>query len=431
MNTETDLTQLPPREKPAKRDLTKPPNREATKLARLIPHLPRIEEARRLGWRIPEIQETLAEELGLEAMSNAAFRVLLATAQRRVAAQAAAPVDPAEDAQPRDLTAPPPGREPKKLARLIPHLPRIDQAMSMGWRLSEIQKSLPAELGVGSLSESAFRAMVSTARRRAAAQAAAPAAPAVQAVPAPVAPAAPTISTAPAAPPAPPAPPAPAPARSVDEKMSLLRADHARRAAAQAAELAADSSGAAPVAVAVAAAPVAVPAPAAVVAAPVVAAPAPAPAQKPAAAAGTLTRSEKLAQMRALQLAAPEPTDPTLIAALRVRKGLLKPDDSIVAKAAVEGLTKMGVLLCPPPDPEGKSIPAKLFNEVAAEYLKAVPQARLLIEEAAVEHQASWDPDQPYFERTDVQLHGNLVTAIKMANADRLRAAEAKAAAGS
>jgi hypothetical protein len=60
-----------------------------------------------------------------------------------------------------------------------------------------------------------------------------------------------------------------------------------------------------------------------------------------------------------------------------------------------------------------------------------VPQARLLIEESVVEHQASWDPDKPYVERTDVQLHGNLVTAIKMANADRLRAAEAKASAGS
>ena len=410
MNTETDLTQLPPREKPAKRDLTKPPNREATKLARLIPHLPRIEEARRLGWRIPEIQETLAEELGLEAMSNAAFRVLLATAQRRVAVQAAAPVDPAEDAQPRDLTAPPPGREPKKLARLIPHLPRIDQAMSMGWRLSEIQKSLPAELGVGSLSESAFRAMVSTARRRAASQAAAPAAP------------------------APAAPPAPAPARSVDEKMALLRADHARRAAAQAAELAAESGGVAPVAVAVAPAPVAVPAPAAVVAAPVApvvrAAPVPAPAQKPTpAASGTLTRSEKLAQMRALQLAAPEPTDPSLIAALRVRKGWLRPDSPIVDKAAAEGLKKLGALLCPPPDADKRSATVKQINEVATEYLKAVPQARLLIEESAVEHQAFWDPDQPYVERTDVQLHGNLVTAIKTANADRLRAAEAKAAA--
>ena len=134
--------------------------------------------------------------------------------------------------------------------------------------------------------------------------------------------------------------------------------------------------------------------------------------------------------MRALQLAAPEPTDPTLIAALRVRKGWLKPDDSIVAKAAVEGLTKMGVLLCPPPDPDGKSIPAKLFNEIAADYLKAVPQARLLIEEAAVEHQAFWDADKPYFERTDAQIHENLVTAIKQANAERLRAARAKAAAG-
>jgi len=135
--------------------------------------------------------------------------------------------------------------------------------------------------------------------------------------------------------------------------------------------------------------------------------------------------------MRALQLAAPEPTDPTLIAALRVRKGWLKPDDSIVAKAADEGLTKMGVLLCPPPDPNGKSIPARLFNEIAADYLKAVPQARLLIEEATVEHQAFWNPDQPYVERTDADIQEDLVTAIKQANAVRLRAARAKAAAGS
>jgi len=217
--------------------------------------------------------------------------------------------------------------------------------------------------------------------------------------------------------------------------MALLRADHARRAAAQAAELAAESGSVAPVAVAVAPAPVVVPAPAAVVAAPVApvvrAAPVPAPAQKPAAAAGTLTRSEKLVQMRALQVAAPEPTDPALIAALRVRKGWLKPDDSIVAKAAAEGLKKLGALLCPPPDADKRSATVKQINEVATVYLKAVPQARLLIEESVVENQASWDPDQPYFERTDAQIHENLVTAIKMANADRLRAAEAKAAAGS
>jgi len=135
--------------------------------------------------------------------------------------------------------------------------------------------------------------------------------------------------------------------------------------------------------------------------------------------------------MRALQLAAPEPTDPALIAALRVRKWRLESDDSIVAKAAVEGLTKMGVLLCPPPDPDGKSIPERRFIDIATEYLKAVPQARLLIEESVVENQASWDPDQPYFERTDAQIHENLVTAIKQANAERLRAARAKAAAGS
>jgi len=271
----------------------------------------------------------------------------------------------------------------------------------LGWRMVDIQAKLTTELDLGEMKPSAFSMLVTNARRRAVAQAAAPAptaqaAPAVQAVPAPVAPAAPA---------------APAPARSVDEEMALLRADHARRA------------------------PVAVPAPAAVVAAPVApvvrAAPAPAPAQKPAAAAGTLTRSEKLVQMRALQLAAPEPTDPALIAALRVRKGWLRPDSSIVDKAAVEGLKKLGVLLCPPPDPEGKSIPAKLFNEIAAEYLKTVPQTRLLIEESAVEQQAFWDPDKVYVERTDADIHGNLVTAIKMANGDRLRAARAKASAGS
>ena len=100
-------------------------------------------------------------------------------------------------------------------------------------------------------------------------------------------------------------------------------------------------------------------------------------------------------------------------------------------KAAVEGLKKLGVLLCPPPDPEGKSIPAKLFNEIAAEYLKTVPQTRLLIEESAVEHQAFWDADQPYIDQSDEDIHEEMVTAIKTANADRLRAAKAKAAAGS
>jgi len=135
--------------------------------------------------------------------------------------------------------------------------------------------------------------------------------------------------------------------------------------------------------------------------------------------------------MRALQLAAPEPTDPALIAALRVRKWWLKPDSPIVDKAAAEGLKKLGVLLCPPPDADKRSATVKQINEVATEYLKAVPQARLLIEEAAAEHQASWDPDKVYVERTDADIHGNLATAIKIANADRLRAAEAKAAAGS
>ncbi|MHB8784886.1 MAG: hypothetical protein ACYC5W_01455 [Thauera sp.] len=338
-----------------------------------------------------------------------------------------------------DLDRPPPYWKPTKLERLLPHLGRIEKAQRLGWRMADIQAKLTAELDLGEMKPSAFSMLVTNARRRAAAQAATPAvsaapapatqaAPAVQAVPAPVAPAAPTISTA---------PPAPAPARSVDEKMALLRADHARRAAAQAAELAAESGSVAPVAVAVAPAPapVAVPAPAVAAAAPaapaVRAAPVPAPAQKPTpAASGTLTRSEKLAQMRALQLAAPEPTDPSLIAALRVRKGWLRPDSSIVDKAAVEGLKKLGVLLCPPPDADKRSATVKQINEVATEYLKAVPQARLLIEESVVEHQASWDPDKVYVERTDADIHEEMVTAIKTANADRLRAARAKASAG-
>jgi len=317
-----------------------------------------------------------------------------------------------------DLDSPPPYWKPTKLERLLPHLGRIEKAQRLGWRMVDIQAKLTTELDLGEMKPSAFSMLVTNARRRAAAQAAAPAAP------------------APATPPAPPAPAAPAPARSVDEKMALLRADHARRAAAQAAELAAESGGVAPVAVAVAPALVAVPAPAAVVAAPVApvvrAAPVPAPAQKPTpAASGTLTRSEKLAQMRALQLAAPEPTDPSLIAALRVRKGWLRPDSSIVDKAATEGLKKLGALLCPPPDADKRSATVKQINEVATEYLKAVPQARLLIEESVVEHQASWDPDKVYVERTDADIHEEMVTAIKTANADRLRAAEAKAAAGS
>jgi len=319
-----------------------------------------------------------------------------------------------------DLTQPPPHRRPTKRARVAANLDRIEKALRLGWRMAEIKETLAVELELGEVSVDTFKKMVATARaRRAAAPApTAQAAPAVQAVPAPVAPASPP----------------PSPANSVTEKMALLRADHARRAAAQAAELAAEAGGVAPVAVAVAPAPVAVPAPAAVVAAPVApvvrAAPVPAPAQKPAAA-GTLTRSEKLAQMRALQLAAPEPTDPTLIAALRVRKRWLKPDDSIVAKAAVEGLQKVGAILCQPFEIGGASVPAKHFRETAAEYLKAVPQARLLIEESIVEHQAFWDADKPYVERTDAQIHENLVTAIKLGYADRLRAAEAKPATSS
>ena len=306
-----------------------------------------------------------------------------------------------------DLTQPPPHRRPTKRARVAANLDRIEKALRLGWRMAEIKETLAVELELGEVSVDTFKKMVATARaRRAAAPApTAQAVPAIQVAPAPIAPAAPPSS----------------PANSVTEKMALLRADHARRAAAQAAELAAAAAAPAPAPVAVVPAPVA----------PVVrAAPGPAPAQKPAAA-GTLTRNMKLVQMRALQVAAPEPTDPALIAALRVRKGWLKPDDSIVAKAAAEGLKKLGALLCPPPDADKRSATVKQINEVATVYLKAVPQARLLIEESVVENQASWDPDQPYFERTDAQIHENLVTAIKMANADRLRAAEAKAAAGS
>ena len=117
--------------------------------------------------------------------------------------------------------------------------------------------------------------------------------------------------------------------------------------------------------------------------------------------------------MRALQLAAPEPTDPSLIAALRVRKGWLRPDNSpIVDKAAAEGLKKLGVLLCPPPDPDGKSIPERRFIDIATEYLKAVPQARLLIEESLIEHQASWDPDKVYVERTDADIQEEMLSLI-------------------
>jgi len=218
--------------------------------------------------------------------------------------------------------------------------------------------------------------------------------------------------------------------------MALLRADHARRAAAQAAELAAESGSVAPVAVAVAPAPapVAVPAPAAVVAAPVApvvrAAPAPAPAQKPAAAAG-ITDGERLEQLRALQAAAPEPTDPTLLAALRVRKGWLKPDDSVVSKAAVEGVKKIGAILSRPLEIGGNSIPAKQFNEIAAAYLDAVPQAHMLIEEGLVEKWVFWDPSRPYAAPSKQDICDSLVTAIKQGYADRLRAAEAKASAGS
>ena len=331
-----------------------------------------------------------------------------------------------------ELSQPPPYWKPTKLDRLMPRLALIEQARRLGWRMSDIQAKLTAELDLGEMSANTFSVLVSTARRRAAAQAATPAvsaapapatqaAPAVQAVPAPVAPAAPTISTAPAA---------PAPARSVDEKMALLRADHARRAAAQAAELAAESGSVAPVAVAVAPAPVAVPAPAAAVAAPVVAAPGPAPAQKPAAAAG-ITDGERLEQLRALQAAAPEPTDPTLLAALRVRKGWLKPDDSVVSKAAVEGVKKIGAILSRPLEIGGNSIPAKQFNEIAAAYLDAVPQAHMLIEEGLVEKWVFWDPSRPYAAPSKQDICDSLVTAIKQGYADRLRAAEAKASAGS
>lgn len=48
-----------------------------------------------------------------------------------------------------DLTKPPPHRGPTKLARLIPHLARIEEAKRLGWRMTEIQEALSAELDLG------------------------------------------------------------------------------------------------------------------------------------------------------------------------------------------------------------------------------------------------------------------------------------------
>ena len=68
-----DLTQPPPYQKP-------------TKLERLLPHLERIDQARRLGWRMADIQAKLTAELDLGEMSANTFSVLVSSARRRVAA---------------------------------------------------------------------------------------------------------------------------------------------------------------------------------------------------------------------------------------------------------------------------------------------------------------------------------------------------------
>jgi len=68
-----------------------------------------------------------------------------------------------------DLTRPPPHRGPTKLERLMPHLPRIDQARRLGWRMADIQAKLTAELDLGEMSANTFSVLVSSARRRVAA----------------------------------------------------------------------------------------------------------------------------------------------------------------------------------------------------------------------------------------------------------------------
>lgn len=157
-------------------DLTRPPpHRGPTKLERLMPHLPRIEKAQRLGWRIPEIQKALSKDksLNLGEISVNTFNTMIARARRRAAAAkdattefGAAVVEPVPVC---DLTQPPPYQKPTKLERLLPHLERIDQARRLGWRMADIQAKLTAELDLGEMSANTFSVLVSSARRRVAA----------------------------------------------------------------------------------------------------------------------------------------------------------------------------------------------------------------------------------------------------------------------
>ena len=157
-------------------DLTRPPpHRGPTKLERLMPHLPRIEKALRMGWRIPEIQKALSKDksLNLGEISVNTFNTMIARARRRAAAAkdattelGAAVVEPVQVC---DLTQPPPYQKPTKLERLLPHLERIDQARRLGWRMADIQAKLTAELDLGEMSANTFSVLVSSARRRVAA----------------------------------------------------------------------------------------------------------------------------------------------------------------------------------------------------------------------------------------------------------------------
>lgn len=155
-------------------DLTRPPpHRGPTKLERLMPHLPRIEKALRLGWRMAAIKEALAVELELGEVSVDTFKKMVARARRRAAAAkdattelGAAVVEPVPVC---DLTQPPPYQKPTKLERLLPHLERIDQARRLGWRMADIQAKLTAELDLGEMSANTFSVLVSSARRRVAA----------------------------------------------------------------------------------------------------------------------------------------------------------------------------------------------------------------------------------------------------------------------
>jgi len=160
----------------AQNDLTRPPpHRGPTKLERLMLHLPRIERAMHMGWRLSEIQESLHSELGVGSLSDSAFRTMVSIARRRAAAAkdattelGAAVVEPVQVCD-LDLTQPPPYHKPTKLERLLPHLERIDQARRLGWRMSDIQAKLTAELDLGEMSANTFSVLVSSARRRVAA----------------------------------------------------------------------------------------------------------------------------------------------------------------------------------------------------------------------------------------------------------------------